>query len=164
MNIFSKIGLFFVGLFNAAKKAFEGLSEAQQQALISGSGIVAIFNDMLLDAPEAIRKAIAERFPELDEPKLESALFELASHFGISFSPTEGSPQNLEDLIILIQTYLLKQKNKNGKLWAIASHGAASVLAVLFAPPETKVASVVSLLEWVYQEFVKKSTKEAPDA
>lgn len=152
MSIFKKIGQFFKSLFNAAKKAYERLSTDEQEALQKGSGIVALINMMVENTPEEVRAAIEKRFPELDAEQLEQALFKVLNTFGII--GTETPVNNIEELIGMLQQHL---QDKTGKEWATASHIAASVLAVFFVPKETKVAVIVSLIEWVYQHFIKKS-------
>jgi hypothetical protein len=148
MSIFTFIGHLFEGLFNAAKKAYNGLTPEQQTALQQGSGLVAIINNMITATPAEVRAAIQAKFPELDEKKLEEGLFGVAKAFHI----TELT--SLDDVIVAIQKHL---ESLQGNLWEVASHAAASALAIIFAPPETKFAAIASLLEWVYQHFIKKS-------
>lgn len=149
MSIFNVIGLFFVGLFNAAKKAYNKLSDDQKDALQSGVGLIAILNENIEKAPAEVRLLIQAKFPKLNEQALETGLFSVAQSFGI----TQFS--NLEEAIVAVQGHL---NSLEGKAWAVASHSAAALLSVLFAPTETKVAAIVSLLEWVYQHFIKKAT------
>lgn len=149
MSIFILIGQFFVGLFNAAKKTYSKLSDEQKAALQQGTGLVAIINDNLTLAPAEVRALIQKAFPDLDEVKLETALFEVARSFN-----TTGL-QDLDGAILVLQDHLTRL---DGKAWAVASHAAAALLSVLFAPADTKVATIVSLIEWVYQHFIKKST------
>jgi hypothetical protein len=148
MSIFQKIGHFFVGLFNAAKKAYENLSVEQQTALQNGSGIVDLINTMLDKTPEEIRAVIQAKYPNIDEKALESGLFQVANTFGLQ------GVANLDEAIAAIQKHL---SSLDGKVWAVASHAAASALAIIFAPVETKVSAIVSLIEWVYQTFIKKA-------
>lgn len=149
MSIFTKIGHFFAHLFNAMKRAYSNLSSEQQLALQQGTGLINLINTMVEDPAEEIRKAIHDKFPDLDEARLETALFEAAASFGLK------SINSIDDAIVAIKSHLA---SLTGKGWAIASHTAASVLAIAFGPADTKVASVVSLIEWVYQHFIKKST------
>lgn len=151
MSIFKIIGAFFVGLFNAAKKAYSKLSPEQQDALQAGTGLVAILNDNLAATPEQIRLLIQQRFPNLDEESLEKALFSVLQQFNLTVA------ENLDQAIVTIQGHL---SSLEGKAWAVASHGVAAALSVAFGPKETKVATIVSLLEWVYQHFIKKSTNQ----
>ena len=149
MNIFHSIGHFFVGLFDALKKAYLNLSKEEQAALQQGTGLVNLINKMLDKTPAEIRAAITAAYPTLDEATLEASLFQLAKTFGLN------GVNNLDEAIIAIQKYL---SSLQGTGWTIASHAAASALAILFAPPTAKIPVILSLIEWVYQHFIKKST------
>lgn len=143
------IGHFFSDLFNAAKKAYDHLPEDQKAAILHGAGIVDIFNSMLDSSAAEVRKAIQDKFPDLDESKLETGLFGLAHSFNLA---TDVS--NLDDAITKIQGYL---KGLEGKQWAGMSNAAANVVSIFISPPEMKVAAIVSLTEYVYQTFIKKA-------
>jgi hypothetical protein len=142
-----KIGHFFTGLFNAAKRAYNKLSPEQQDALVHGTGLISLINSMAESTAEQIRAAITLQFPNLDEAKLEAGLFQIANQFGLA-------PTNIDEAIEAIKT---KLAGLTGKFWAIASHNAASIFAVFAAPIGTKVAAIVSLIEYAYQKFHKKS-------
>lgn len=151
MNFFKKIGKaiasVFKSLFNAAEKAYNKLSPEQQAAIQNGSGLVALINSMTESTPVEIRAAIQKQFPNLDEKKLEDAIFHLAQAFGLT------SASNIDEEIEAIKKYLSELQ---GKAWATASHIGASVLAVFFAPADTKVGVLFSLIEWAYHKFFKK--------
>jgi hypothetical protein len=146
-NVFKKIGQFFEGLFNAARKTYNKLSDEQKAALVHGSGLVAIINANIEGTPADVRAMIATKHPNLDIEKLEAALFKVAQSFGIT------DLQSADDAIAAIQGHL---SGLSGKTWAVASHAAASLFSALFAPQETKVATIVSLIEFVYRHFIKK--------
>lgn len=148
MSIFKDILGFFVGLFNAAKKAYAKLSPEQQLALQEGTGLVAIINENLDKAPAEIRALIQQKFPGIDEPKLEAALFAIIEHYRLFRA------SNLDEAIQFVQSFL---KSREDKEWAIASHSIAAIVTALFAPKETKASIIVSLLEFVYQTFIKKA-------
>lgn len=148
-KLLSVIGHFFAGLFNAAKKAYKNLTPEQQAALLNGSGLVEIINSMLDKTPAEVRAAIQQKFPNLPEPLIEAALFKVVHAFNLI--PTTNS---LEDVIAAVQKKLTEL---DGKEWATVSHGMAVVISVFLAPPETKVAAIVSLIEFVFQHFIKKS-------
>lgn len=148
IKFFQAIGLFFVGLFNQAKKAYFKLSETEQNALVHGSGIVGIINSMTAEAPDLVREAILSKYPDLNIGILENGLFNLAHSFNLV--PQSNS---LEDIIAVLQGYFA---GLTGKVWAGISHSAAGILAIIFAPAETKFAKFAQLLEWVYQTYIKE--------
>lgn len=100
------------------------------------------------DLPQTVRTEIQLRFPNLDVARLEISLFNVAKAFGL------GEFNNLDDCIVALQKYFA---SLDGKIWAVASHAGASLIAIAFAPAGMRVAAVVSLIEYVYQTFIKKS-------
>lgn len=147
-KLLQTIGHFFAGLFNEAEKAYSNLTPEQQAALVNGSGIVDIINSMLTAEAADVRKAIQEKFPNIDEQRLEQGLFAVANSLNLT------GFTSVDDCIAALQKHFA---GLTGKVWEGASHGAAGILAILFAPPETKFAAIASLLEWVYQHFIKKA-------
>jgi len=137
---------FFKNLFNGLKKAWNKLSDEQQDALKNGTGLIAIINANLELAPAALRQKIQEAYPNLPVAVIEAGMFSVAKTFGIT------GLSSLDDAINVVQAYL---QEKEGKEWAVASHTAALALSVLFAPKETKVAQLVALIEFAYQKFIK---------
>lgn len=148
-KLFHFIGSVFSGLFKSARKAYNSLSDEQKAALLHGSGIIDIINASLDKTPTEIRELITEKYPDIPEPLLESGLFALAHAFKLV--PASNS---LEDVIEAIKNHL--KSFEKGKTWAVISHSLASALSVIFSPPETKVAAVVSLIEYVFQHLIKK--------
>jgi hypothetical protein len=153
MSIFKKIGQAiaqaFVSLFNAAKRAYKNLDPESQKALQMGTGLIHLINEMTEDTAEDILTAIKEKFPDVPVALIESALFQVAQQFGLN--------KDVDDLEEAIDHLKTKLASLDGKVWAAVSHSMASVLAAIFAP-EQRVAVIVSLIEWVYQNFIKRST------
>jgi hypothetical protein len=147
-TIFSKIGHFFIGVFDAMRKAYAHLTIEQRAALQDGTGLVELINANLEKTPKQIRQLIAEKFPTLSSEKLELALFDIAQSFNLT------KADSIEDIIASIQAWL---NGLEGQSWAYVSHALASAFSILFAPPETKLKTIVSLIEWVFQKFIKKA-------
>lgn len=150
MSIFKKIGEFFKGLFNAAKKTWNRLSPEVQEALQHGSGIVAIINQNIDATPDFVLEAILKRFPELTEEKIKDGLTKVAEELKILQGVNDP---DLPTLLKNLQVYL---GSLSGKGWAVASHLIASAFAIITAPAGTKFAAITSLIEWVYQTFFYK--------
>ena len=136
-------------LFNTIKKEYQHLSDTEKQALQNGTGLVALINSMLDKTPAEIRLAIEQKFPNINEHVLESALYSLVNTLGLSVAGN-----SIEQSISAIKT---KLASLHGKDWELISHTAASAIAVFFSPTETKVATIVSFIEWVYRTFIKKN-------
>lgn len=147
-KLFGWIGDIFSHVFEGAKKTYESLTPEQQAALLHGSGIIDILNTEVGKTPAEIRALIIQRFPDLDEAKLEAGLIATAHAFNLAVDIN-----SIEDVIAQLQAYL---SSLHGNIWESISHGVAGLLAVLFSPSDTKFAAIGSLVEYVYQTFFKK--------
>lgn len=147
-KFFSLIGHIFDSLFKGARKAYNSLTPEQKAALLHGSGIIDIINASLDKTPTEIRELITTKYPDIPEPLLESGLFALAHSFKLV--PASNS---LEDVIEAIKNHL--KSFEKGKTWAVISHSLAVGLSAILSP-ETKVAAIVSLIEYIYQHLIKK--------
>ena len=146
-----KIGNFFKNLFDAAEEAWDKLSPEVQKALEQGSAVIAVINDNIHDAPDFVFDLIQKRFPDLTEEKLTEALKAAAAEANLIERIVDKD--NVVELIQALQFYL---SGKKGSFWASASSFLAGVLAIVFAPKETKFSTISSLITWVYQAIVKK--------
>ncbi|MES2779874.1 MAG: hypothetical protein V4651_08240, partial [Bacteroidota bacterium] len=124
-----------------------------KQALQNGAGIVDIINDNLGKAPAEIRALLKEKFPGLDEAKLENVVKQVCEMFNLPVT-------TLDEGITAIQAHIDKFDEAK---WAVLSHSIASAFSILFAPPETKVKVFVSLIEYVYQRWFKKALPDTDD-
>lgn len=147
MSFFKKIGEFFEGLFNAAKKSYNGLSNEQQQAILTGSGLVDVINDTLDKLPNEVVQLIESKFPEIK--KYEGVLAEVSELFGLELPS--------DDLLGFVVAMRGKIDVIDGPKWAVFSHSISAAISILVAPKGTKLAQVVSVIEWAYQVFFKKS-------
>lgn len=147
MSIFKKIGHWFEGLFDAAKKAYNEQPQEVKDSFTYGVGFAEILKTSLGQGPATIREMAIKKYPKLDLQKMESILQQMLQFFNIKYT-------TIDDGIEALQTHI---SSMDGKAWAIAEHTLGSLFSVLYAPPETKVKTVVSLIEWFYQKFFKKS-------
>lgn len=147
-NIVGFFGSIFHSVMKGAEKTFDELPQETKDALIHGSGIMDVINGLLDGTPDEIRAAIAEKFPDVSPVALEAGLFAVAH--GFNLLPNEN---DLNDCINKLKEYL---KNLHGNVWDAIMHAGASILAIVFAPAGTKFGAITSLLEWVYQTFIKK--------
>ena len=146
----SKIGDFFSGLFNSAKKTWAKLSPEVQNAMLHGSGIIDIINNNVDKVPSFVIALIQSKYPDITTDKIHAGLKGIADALHIAEGVNDG---DLEALISNIQKYLA---SLNGKIWANISGTLAKAIAAFLAPPETKFAAISSLMEFVYQTFIKK--------
>lgn len=150
-SFLGKIGDFFSGLFSSAKKTWAKLSPEIQNALLHGSGIIATINKYVDAAPQFVIDAIVAKYPDLHIDQITQGLKKVAVALNIAIDTNDD---DLTVVISKLQQYLASTKD-DGKVWATISHSLAALLAVVLSPAETKVASVTSLLEFVYQHFIK---------
>jgi hypothetical protein len=157
LRFLTKVPALFVNLFNAAKRAWKKLAPVVQQAIIHGSAIISYINKYLLASPPGIVQALLARYPALTIDNIRTGLNKVAMALNIA---KDINSDDLDTLILNIQGYLASHKSEDktqNKFWALISHTAATVISVFLAPVETKVGSVVSLMEYGYHEFVKEA-------
>lgn len=155
MSIFKKIGDWFSHIFQGAKQTWEKVSPEVQSALIQGSTIVALINKYRSETPQFVIDLMEKKGIPVD--KALEVLNKYSSYIGVA---QDINNPDILTTVSNLQQYFDKVKPQ-GKVWAILSHSAAGLISVFLAPPATKVASIVSLLEYVYQEIVKPDV-EAP--
>ncbi len=152
----SKIGDVFSSLFNSAKKTWVKLSPEVQNAMLHGSAVFAAINKFRDAAPDFIIDFLTKKYPDLPVEKL----FDGLTKVSLALNIAEGiNSPDLETTIKNLQAYFASKKD-DGKIWATLSHAAASILAVILAPAGTKVAVVISLIEYVFQDKVKGDMEE----
>lgn len=147
-SIVSVFGSIFHHVMAGAEKTFNDLPPEIKAALIHGSGVLDLINQMINNTPDEIRAAIKEKFPDINEADLESGLFTIAH--GFNLLPQEN---NINDVIAKLQEYL---KGLQGNVWDGIMNGAAQMLAILLAPAGTKFGAIASLMEYVYQTYFAK--------
>ena len=139
----------FGNLFNAAKKTWNKISPELQKAMLSGSGIISIINEHVDASPTFIKEYIQLKYPELTPEKIHEALLKASEGLVIA---QELNDTDLLTTIQKIQGYL---KGLEGKVWANISQTLAKGIAAFLAPAETKFAAISSLIEFVFQTFIK---------
>lgn len=148
-SIVSILGSIFHHVMSGAERTFNQLPQATKDSLIHGSGIIETLNSMIGSAPASIQAAITEKYPDVNQTNMEAGLFAIAHAFGLA--PNEG---DLNDCIAKLQTYISSQ---TGSVWEDIMHSASLLLATILAPIGTKLGALSTLLEYVYQTFIKKS-------
>lgn len=159
-NIFDKIGDFFEnfaewvkGLFNAAEKAWHKLEPEIQDALLKGSGIIAVINENLGKTPDVVFELIQSKFPDISKEKLHEVLTVVDKQFGTA--ATIEDP----DLLTTIENLQEFLSGLQGNVWQGISSSMAQVLSIAFADEKTPFAKIQMLMEYVYNEFVKGGTR-----
>lgn len=149
-KFFARIGDFFKSLFDAAEKTWDKLSPELKKAMEQGSGIIELINGHVDQAPDFVFDLIQKKYPELTRDKIHEVLTLAGRELNLIDEVTQP---DLTQTIQALQKYL---DQKQGKFWATASSLLAQLLAIVLAPSGTKFATVSSLMEFVYQKFVKK--------
>lgn len=150
-RLLSAIGLWFTGLFNAVKRAWNSTSEDVQLALKKASGIVAIINQNVDKAPDFVWTLVQKKFPDITEEKFKAIMKVIADDLGIAESVTDP------DLFVTLQNIINKmaELKGTGSKWAEVSHGLYVAISIFEAPKGTKLAAIVSFAEYVYHKFFK---------
>lgn len=145
-EFFKKI---FGGLFSAAQKTWNKISPELQKAMLHGSGIISIINTNVDASPDFIVELIQKKFPDLTKESIHESLLKATE--GLAIAGSLNNP-DLGTTIQLIQGYLSGLK---GKVWANISQTLAKGIAAFLAPSGTKFAAISSLIEFVFQTFIK---------
>jgi hypothetical protein len=157
MTVFGKIlaaiGHLFTNLMKEAEHVYEQQPLDVQLSLQNGSAVIAVITAMSGQAGSAIRAAIINKFPSIDEVALEKNFFQLLDNLGLS------KAKDLDEAFEIFDKYL--QSKAQGKIWEWATFSASGILALLFAPAGTKFAVVSQLLEAVYHKIVKPKVQAA---
>lgn len=146
-----KIGNFFEGLFNKAERVWNRLNPDVQKAFIQGSEILQIINQNIDEDGDFILQIIKNRFPNLNVEKLRVGLLKIieAVNIGKDLSDNPTIPELLDE----ISLYL---KNKDKEMWAAASALFSKLVAFSLTGKLISWATLELLMEFVYQNFIKK--------
>lgn len=150
-SFFAAIGTFFSHLFSGAQKTWKKLSPEVQEALMYGSQVIDLINTYVNQTPDFVIQLLLEKFPNFDKEHLLTALHSASVELKIA------EDINNDDLVTTIgnlQNYLASLQ---GDVWAKISETLAKGIAIFTAPPETKWAAISSMMEFVYQTFIKKA-------
>jgi hypothetical protein len=148
-TIISKIGEVFTNLFSSAEHAWKHLSPEIQNAMLHGSGILAIINSNINKTPAFVQDLILKKFPGLTVEKLKEVIKKGSEGLTIA------EHVNSDDLLVMIENLQKYLGGLKGQAWAKISHFFGLGMAVFLAPPATKVAAIASLLEAFYHLVVK---------
>lgn len=145
-EFFKKI---FGGLFNAAQKTWNKISPELQKAMLHGSGIISVINTHVDASPDFIVELLQKKYPDLTKEKIHESLQKATEGLSIGQGIVNA---DFGTTIQLLQGYLSSLK---GKGWANISQTLAKGITAFLAPKETKFAAISSLMEFVFQTFVK---------
>jgi len=149
-TLLEKIGSWFAGLFNDGIALYNSLPQADQQALVNGSGIIAIIAKNLTQPQAAVTALIQQLYPTVDPALIQGFLEQIQA----LKAPNETPAIGLENVVGWVQGYLLQ--HNSGSFLAIASTDLYTILTTLFTP-ETPVEKIIALGTVVYQIIIKPS-------
>lgn len=148
-KLFKAIGDFFSGLFKSAKKTWNKLSPEIQNAMLKGSGLVAIINDNVDKAPDFVIDIIKKKYPDFSIEKIKEAIKKGSEGLTIAGGINDN------DLAVTIGNLQKYLSTLEGKTWAKISHTLGLGISAAIAPKETKMAALSSLLDYVYHDLIK---------
>lgn len=141
----------FKSLFSSAEheieKLYKSLPQSDKDALVSGSGFLAVINTELDSAPEVVEATLQKHFINLDIKALEQHAYELAQSFKLT---TDGS---FHDSIAKLQAYL--KGLPTGGIWAGITTGASLAIALLFGGAQEKSEVFMKCLGYVYKYIIR---------
>jgi len=157
MSVFSFLSHLFTSIFSATRRAWNHLPTNIQDQIKNGSGIINILQQYIGQDPK-LTIATLQANISIDLDTLYSTLSILAKFWKLNV------PATLEDLIVVIQTYL---KGLQDTEWDRVLSTGAQILADVLTGTTTPFGIIASVIEFVYQEFFRgKEIKlaEAPQS
>jgi len=148
----SSIGHFFTDLFSGIQKVWHSLTEAEQAVSIKASSIIAIINANLTAAPADVLSLIQAAFPTMTKEGLTDLLNKANQILGIADNAASGT---FEQALQTLQAYLSKYQ---GNTWITITRAVVEILVTVLEPG-TIIQKIETVLEYVYQEFVKPKTQ-----
>lgn len=155
-SIFTDIFSFFIGIFNASKKAWLKLETDIQQAAIWASGIIAVINANLSATPAQFWADLQKVFPTLTQAQVTEWLNKAGVVVGIIQTDANLS---FEDAVVAFQAYLTKQGT--GNPWIVATQGLVNLVLVEINPDIPVIQKVTSIGEYIYIDIVKPLLEKA---
>lgn len=152
-----KLGEIFASLTKGAQKVWDKTEPEVKQALLYGSGIVAIINKFLNEDPQFVLTALKLEFPDLAD-KLEAILKEVTTDLNIANESVSPS------LIETIQAIMHFLASRTGEKWAKDSEFIANTIALFLSPNGTIWGKIGTIMWWVYETFVKQGVMLASEA
>lgn len=148
-KLFGFIGDALFSIFHSAyEKLWKELTPEEQANVVHGSGVVAVINEHLQDAPGVIVTSAQEKFPDLNLQAVEQWLLSACATLGIT-PPTI----DIHGAITAIQKWLVDKGT--GKFWEQASQSLVEIIVLIATPSQTIFQKLSVLIEWAYQTFVK---------
>lgn len=145
-SIWSFLAHLFNSLFSATKDAWNKLPPTVQTGILNGSGVFNIISQYIGQDPKLTIATIQANYPVEDLNALYTGLATVAKTYGLTV------PATLEDLIVVIQTYL---KSLDNNEWARILSGAAQILGDVFTGGGTPFEVIVTVIQWVFTNIVK---------
>jgi hypothetical protein len=148
-KFFAKCGVWHPSVEDTLKALYDKLKEDEQIAIKTSSGWIAIVNTYLQDTPEDIFKMIQLKFPDVTKESVTDALNKLNAQI---LHIKDTTPDTYEDAMEILQTYLSKFQ---GNTWIAITRAVVTVLSDVLLNGASPIQTIETVLEYVYQTFVK---------
>lgn len=145
MSIFSFLGDLFTSIFSATRKAWNHIPSTIQSQIKNGSSIINILSQYIGQDPN-LTIATLQANISIDVTTLYSTLSTLARYWGLTI------PATLPELVLTVQAYL---KTLQDSEWDRVLSTGAQVLADVLTGATTPFGIIASVIEFVYNEFIK---------
>ena len=148
MNIFKKVALFLVSLFNSMEAYYKKLATDLQEVIKKASGIIAIVNSNLQATPDIVFTIIQAKYPDVTKEQLTGYLNTIN---GAINTVSSIAVPDFDTALKNLQAFLSKFQ---GNAWVSVTQNAVGLLISLLAP-STPVQKLTIVLEYVYNNFIK---------
>lgn len=146
MGIFSFIANLFANIFSAIRREWNSLPSNVQAQIKGGSSAINILSQYIGQDPKLTIATLQANIPNVNLDQWYSMMSVLAKSWNLTI------PATLEDLVVSLQTYL---KSVEDSEWDRILSGGAQLLADILTGTSTPFGIIVSVIEFVYHEFVK---------
>jgi hypothetical protein len=148
-KFFEKIGVWHPKIIDGIEDLYNKLHDVEKVEVTKASSWIAILNDNVGKTPEDIFKLIQVKFPDVTREYVTEKLNKLNAQI---LKVDASIPESFEDALTKLQDYLGKFQ---GNTWISMTRATVSVLADVLLNGQSPVQTIETVLEMVYQTFVK---------
>ena len=148
-KFFYKIGVWHPSFEEGIVELYSKLHGSEQAAIKMASGWIAVINSNLQATPEVIFTILQTKYPGVTRQNVTNVLNELN---GALLKIDTATPEDFNTALARLQEYLGKHE---GNVWIALTRAAVGVLADIFLKGKSPIQVIETVLEYVYQTFIK---------
>jgi hypothetical protein len=155
-HFFNAIGLWKPNFEKSIVKIYEQLQDSERKAIEMASGWVAVVNTNLQATPDFVFDIIQQKFPGVSKEKIAEVFNKVNKALKLV---DDNTPETFEDAVAVLQAYL--SKFGEHAVWASATKMVVEIAANILTGKATPIQTISTVLEYVYQMFIKPKMDKA---